>query len=320
MANESFRLGCYRALLAAGMVCVSGCVGFMETAVHPDSLNDPDLGVNINCQKLNEMTEKRLFERVLIIVLENKDEREVMANEYFKDLSKQGTYFSNFHGLFHPSYSNYLAMVSGKKIVTHFDKQNDISDISIADRLKEKKLNWRNYAEGYPAAGECRPDLHFSLSDKYARKHVPFMSFKAIQTDPDACRNIVPGEQFSVDWKSRAIPEYAFYTPDLSHDAHDSPLSDVAVWLKDFLTPLLADADFMRETLTVLTFDESREQSAHGDNHIYTLFLGQMVEPGKIDANSYNHYNVLRTIEDNFGLCPMSDGDGNARPIRKVWR
>ena len=115
MRNGIYRFNYYRALLASGVICISGCVSFMETAIHPDSLNNGGSQVSMSCQIPIETTAKRRFERVLIIVLENKDEREVMANEYFEKLSKQGAYFSNFHGLFHPSYSNYLAMVSGKK-------------------------------------------------------------------------------------------------------------------------------------------------------------------------------------------------------------
>lgn len=74
------------------------------------------------------------FQRVLIIVLENQNYKEVMKDSYFCSLAQRGANFTNFHGLFHPSYSNYLAMVSGKKIRTHFDWQVDLTDHkTIAD-------------------------------------------------------------------------------------------------------------------------------------------------------------------------------------------
>ncbi len=34
----------------------------------------------------------------------------------------------------------------------------------------------------------------------------------------------------------------------------------------------------------------------------------------------YTHYNVLRTIEDNFGLQPLNEGDRAAAPITDIWR
>lgn len=295
-------------MVAVAVIFVGGCAGFKETGIDPSSL--------VNLQNASEKVSKRHFERVLIIVLENKGEREVIANKFFKELADKGTYFSNFHGLFHPSYSNYLAMVSGRKIETQFDRQQDIpgTTTTIGDLI-----SWKNYAEGYPADGKC----HFSSEfiGKYARKHVPFMSFMAHHPKREVeCRNIVPGEQFLIDWKANNLPKYSFYTPDMDHDAHDLPLGAAEIWLKGFLNPLLDDAQRMRETLIVVTFDESAEQSAQGGNHIYTVFLGGMVEAGKKVESNYNHYNVLKTIEDNFDLRPMADGDGRAKPITEAWK
>ena len=45
-----------------------------------------------------------------------------------------------------------------------------------------------------------------------------------------------------------------------------------------------------------------------------------MVESGKTILDNYNHYNVLRTIEENFGLCPLGEGDIGAKPITSVWK
>jgi hypothetical protein len=41
-------------------------------------------------------------------------------------------------------------------------------------------------------------------------------------------------------------------------------------------------------------------------------------QPGWLD-NEYNHFNVLRTIEHNFGLSPVGDMDAKAKPITDIW-
>jgi hypothetical protein len=33
----------------------------------------------------------------------------------------------------------------------------------------------------------------------------------------------------------------------------------------------------------------------------------------------FDHYGVLKTMEDNFGLPPLTSGDGNAAPITEAW-
>jgi hypothetical protein len=72
----------------------------------------------------------------------------------------------------------------------------------------------------------------------------------------------------------------------------------------------------------VITFDES---GGNEDNRIFTLLLGDMVkdasqqDPAAL-GRRYNHYSVLRTIEDNFGLEPLTGNDRAAAPIADIWK
>jgi hypothetical protein len=50
-----------------------------------------------------------------------------------------------------------------------------------------------------------------------------------------------------------------------------------------------------------------------------------MVKPAnqqdpKALALHYTHYNLLRTIEDNFGLEPLTANDREAAPITDIWK
>jgi hypothetical protein len=82
--------------------------------------------------------------------------------------------------------------------------------------------------------------------------------------------------------------------------------------------------------LLILAFNNSNSQScvpsfqSEGDNEperIYTVFLGSMVKPQEVTA-AYDHYSVLRTIEDNFWLDPIhkDSGDGAASVITGIWK
>lgn len=274
-----------------------GAFGFSQTP-----MNSP------SAQKKSANT-GRYFERVLIIVLENQNYGDAIVDPYLNSLAKQGANLANFHAITHPSYPNYLAMITGKEIPTRWDRQVNLNERTIADLLKSAGLTWKNYAEGYP--GKC---FTGSSSGLYARKHVPFMSFIPIQEHE--CENIVPATRFAEDLKAEALPNYMFYSPDIDNDGHDTGLSYSSNWLKGFLEPLRKNEIFMKGTLIVVTFDESRNDSS---NHIYTVLLGDMIRPGEYNEN-YNHYSVLRTIEDNFGLGILADGDGRAKPIMGVWK
>ena len=92
------------------------------------------------------------------------------------------------------------------------------------------------------------------------------------------------------------------------------------MWLQGFLDPLHTDGAWPEDTLIVVTFDESEDQSSSYGNHIYTVLLGNMIKPGLIIPGRRDHYDVLRMIEDNFGLCSLAGGDGAARPITGIWK
>jgi acid phosphatase len=68
--------------------------------------------------------------------------------------------------------------------------------------------------------------------------------------------------------------------------------------------------------LLVVTFDEGEPDS----QLVFTVFAGPNVKPGYRSAAVYNHYSLLRTIEDNFGLAPLGDGDASARPMTEFFR
>jgi hypothetical protein len=46
-----------------------------------------------------------------------------------------------------------------------------------------------------------------------------------------------------------------------------------------------------------------------------------MVKPQEVKG-AYNHYSVLRTVEDNFGVGPLhqDSGDGAASVISGIWK
>jgi acid phosphatase len=272
------------------------------------------------------------FDRVLIIVLENQKQDDVMRDPFFRSLAGTGANFTNFHALFHPSYPNYLAMIGGKDYEVHLlnsDRQINFPDDpqhrTIADLLGDGQ--WKNYAENYPTGSK---PFQVVRRGRYARKHVPFASFRRIQNDPKAAANIVrvdpaaADNEFTQDVKNHALPRYAFYSPNLDNDGHDprnkprEGLKKASHWLKDFLENKISPGDPRKGLLIIVTFDESLNRDK--DNWIYTVFLGDMVKPGEY-SGYYTHYNVLRTIEDNFHLDhDLGTGDLRARSIQDIWK
>jgi hypothetical protein len=288
------------------------------------------------------------FDHVLIVVLENQNYESAMRNDLFKSLARKGAIFSNFGNLYHYSYPNYLAMIAGSDFGTHrpqvfSDNQKTFNDDNDHRTIADL-LNWKNYAEDYPARPTSEKPFLGDRKGRYARKHVPFLSFREVQNknfhnvvavDTHAQDNAFVTDigNFIADPQKHSLPEYMFYSPNLDDDGHDPTsnpqegLKKAADWLRVFLTTWLHFDDTtwvpkdeqLKRTLVIVTFDESEGNSK--PERIYTVFLGAMVKPQEVTA-PYNHYSVLRMIEDNFGLDPIhkESGDGTASVITGIWK
>ena len=279
----------------------------------------------------------RHFDRVVIIVLENGDYEAAIQDKNLAALAQHGASFTNLHALFHPSYPNYVAMVAGTDFGVHRggsylgDKQvnfpNDPAHKTIANRLLAAGLDFKQYAEELPE-GNCPWSVSGQhVADKrgnYVRRHVPFLSFREVQEK--WCDRVVrvdsgKADNFFVQDAKKGLVAYSFYTPNMNHDGHDTTVPIAGAWVKEFLEGTFP-AKLRQGTLVIVTFDES---GGNEDNRIFTLFLGDMVkEASQQDpralARHYTHYNVLRTIEDNFGLEPLTANDRDAAPITDIWK
>jgi hypothetical protein len=100
-----------------------------------------------------------------------------------------------------------------------------------------------------------------------------------------------------------------------ANDGHDSSVTVAGRWARNWLTPLLSNANFnAARTLVVLTFDEG---STTGTNQIYAVLLGSAVSGatglvGTTNSTRYNHYSLLSTVEQNWGLGNLGQGDVGA--------
>jgi hypothetical protein len=277
------------------------------------------------------------FDRVVIIVLENSDYELASQDKNLSDLAAAGASFTNFHALFHPSYPNYLAMIAGTDFGIHnrgrllADNQvnfpADAEHRTIADRLLAVGLDFKQYAEELPdlpcpwkISSQRMPDQR----GNYARRHVPFLSFGEVQEK--VCDRVIrvdstKPDNFFVQDARKGLVAYSFYTPNMNHDGHDTSAHFAAAWVKKFLDETFPEK-LRQGTLVIVTFDES---GGNQDNRIFTLFLGDMVKPAnqqdpQVLARPYTHYSILRTIEENFGLEPLTPNDRAATPITDIWK
>ncbi len=248
-------------------------------------------------------------DHVVVVIEENRSYMQIMDphnhNSYIHALAKRGMLFTKSYGVTHPSQPNYLALFSG---ATHgvinnvcplaFDSDN------LASALLDAGLSFASFAESLPEVGDVS-----CMSGAYARKHNPVVNWQGSRLPADLNKRFT---DFPQDFSK--LPTVSFVIPDVNNDMHDGSFADAGDWLKIHIAPYV-DWAMKHNSLLILTWDEDHYQS---NNRIATILVGPMVQAGKSDQR-IDHYNVLRTLLDFYGL-PTLGASSDAEAIKGVWK
>ena len=185
----------------------------------------------------------------------------------------------------------------------------------------------------HPAIGSPDTTLGARPTDQYATRHNPYMYFHTIIDDQAKCdANVVGTDALAGDLASESTtPNYSFITPDLCHDAHDANCADggpggltaADQFLHDTVPGILASPAYQHDGLVIITFDEADADSTAccntppspnaanpggsgpGGGRVGTLLLSPEIAAGHENATPYNHYALLCSIENLFGLSHL---------------
>ncbi|MCZ2459690.1 MAG: alkaline phosphatase family protein [Chitinophagales bacterium] len=266
-------------------------------------------------------------DHIVIVILENHGFNQVIGSpdaSYINSLANEGALFTDAHGVAHPSQPNYLAIFSGSTQGISDDKC--LKDIqfntpNLGYSLIHAGFSFRGYAQTIPSAGFTGCFYQKSTLTKsylYGRKHCPWVNWAGDGENQFSPSLSVPMTDFPSDFSK--LPTVSFVIPDMDNDMHNTlPKGESATirngdkWLRKNLSRYVKWAK-KHNSLLILTFDEDNFQI---QNHIPTLFVGQMVRPGKY-SNRIDHYNVLRTIEAMYQLPKTGTAEEN--PITGIWK
>ncbi|MFD3562076.1 MULTISPECIES: alkaline phosphatase family protein [unclassified Streptomyces] len=247
-------------------------------------------------------------DHTVVVVFENHAYNQVIGSSsapYINSLKTNGASLSASYALTHPSQPNYFALFSGATQGITDDgcyTPGFSSQPNLASELIAAGKTWGSYNEGLPSQGSTT-----CSSGDYARKHNPWFGFSNVPTS-----TAKTFAQFPSDYST--LPQVSFVVPDLCSDMHDCSVSTGDTWLKNNLSAYATWAK-AHNSLLVVTFDEDNRLAG---NKIPTVLYGQQVTPGATSATTYNHYDVLRTIEDMHGL-PHAGNAASGKDITGIW-
>jgi len=255
------------------------------------------------------------FSHVFVIVFENHEFGQVIGSSsapYINSLAAKYGLGTAYTGVTHPSLPDYMAMTGGATAFTTDCVGCVVNAPSVADQIERSGRTWKAYMESMPT------DCATTDSGRYAAKHNPFVHYTPIVSNLSRCRaHVVPLTDFYTDLSAGTLPNFVWITPNMCSDMHDCSVATGDTWLKNFLPRILQSAAFKRSVVYV-TWDEGTTTSG-GGGRVPFLAISPDAAPGLQSPRPANHYNLLRTIEDAWGLPALGKAAG-AAPLTQYWK
>jgi len=242
---------------------------------------------------------------VVLVVEENHEFAQIIGSRqapFLNRLAARGTLLTRYYAVTHPSLPNYIALVAGDPLGIHSDCRScHRRGRTLIDQLEAAGISWKAYYQGLPA-----PCSSTDTARAYAKKVNPFLHLDSVRSSPRRCRRVVPLGQLDTDLARGRLPRFAMVTPDLTHDMHSASIRQADTFLHGLYQQLLTAPARGGGILLIVTFDEGKsDRGLHGrrgGGHIATILVGRGVPAGRRDPTPYDHYALLRSLEQRFGL------------------
>jgi hypothetical protein len=250
-------------------------------------------------------------DHVVIVIEENHAYSEIINSSsapYINSLADQGALFTQSFAIEHPSQPNYLDLFSGSNQgVTNDNCPLSFSAPNLGAELIAAGLSFGGYSEDMPSVGYTGCSYL-----NYWRKHNPWVNFNSGPSAVPAASNM-PFDGYWPSSNFSSLPTVSIVVPNQLNDMHDGTILQGDTWLRANIDPYVQWAK-THNSLLIFTFDED---DGSMNNQIATIFVGPMVAAGQYGEH-INHYNVLRTVEDMYGLA-YAGASATANPITDCW-
>jgi phospholipase C len=246
-------------------------------------------------------------------------------------------------GCVYPKYVSNLGFQLTKK---HLDWKSYDQQMGVDPRRDGTTQTAHGPACGHPKLGTVdQTDVTGPANDSYATRHNPFVYFRDITGNKALCdAHVVTLTPLSADLKTAgSTPSYSWISPDTCADGHDAPcqngakggFNQIDAFLSAWVPKIMASPAYQRGGLIFITFDESGDDTdataccgekdslgyadpSHpntnepglygpGGGRVGAVALSPFIKPGTISKADYNHYGLLKTVEEIFGLRLLGD-------------
>jgi phosphatidylinositol-3-phosphatase len=319
-----------RSTFAAAAVAAASLLGLVSLAPGATAAGAA-ISTTAPCGALPASSAPTTYAHVALIMFENKPLKKIVGNTtdapYLNSLIKACSYSKNDLSLSTTSLANYIALTSGYTGCVAIDASGACTSLkpitsnqppstwpqaskSIFELMGNNAKEW---AESMP--GPCTIT---EKSTDFVINHTPYQYYT--RTQKTLCpTNALP---FPTDPATTLSAQFNMLIPNKTDIMHLVPNTTIAQrirngdnWAKSYVPQLLASPAYQSgNTAIIITWDE-------GNNSQYLvplIVITPYTQTGGVSSVAYNHYSVLKGIQEMVGATPLLGhaGDSGVNSIR----
>jgi phospholipase C len=246
-------------------------------------------------------------------------------------LAQRGVVFDHWFGsLPGGSISNRLFQSTAQPVADHAQVPDrgwpDMA--TIFDRLDAAGVSWRIYVENYePALTVTNASPRALRGGQVAR--VPLLAMPRYLRDPAVMKHVVDLSQYYRDIASGRLPAVSYVVSTASSEHAPAAPARGQRLIRAVANALIA-SDEWRSSAMILNYDSSggwydhvRPPVVDGDPlglRVPAVLISPYTTARTVDHTVFDSAAVLKFIEQNWSLPPLTDRDRNAADLRTAFR
>jgi phospholipase C len=195
---------------------------------------------------------------------------------------------------------------------------------TIFDRLQKAHVTWKFYVQNYDPGLNYRTFKDFPGNRASQVIWVPILNFARYIDDPAVMRHVVPLRQYFKDLDNGTLPEVSYIAPSGPSEHPPSNLASGEAFVRGLINGLM-DSSSWRSSAFLLAYDDwggwyDHVKPPQVDNFGYgfrvpAILVSPFARQGYVDSTTLDFTSILRFIEDNWSLRPLTRRDATAKSI-----
>jgi len=198
---------------------------------------------------------------------------------------------------------------------------------TIFDQLQARGISWKFYINHYDPNLNYRALGGIDFLDPQIQ-WVPLLAFDRFIDDPELSSHIVNLDEYFLDLQNGTLPAVSYI---LALGATEHPLSSLAIgqqFVKKLIQALM-QSDAWDHSAFLITYDDwggwydhvpPPQVDAYGYGfRVPALLISPYAKRGYVDSTPYDFTSILKFIQENWGLEPLSERSANANGIQAAF-